>query len=354
MSSTGSSSGSAASSIAAADDAPRNPLSTWWSDMVGQIPLVTRFVTGALIVFGLFFALLGRGGLIIGSTPAFVLGGWEVHRLLVSHWFSTGLLSTLLSAWIVLSTGARIESSRGSLHFATIACGLPVVINVAFVAVISLFSLLSSSPALQLMKAQGYWGAIMMLIVIDCAMFPALPRKIFVWDVPTQYFAAAQCALLLLLSAFAVEVPLGYGVGLAYNALLPRVRAVYEQHVAALERSSAFRALVDAPGFVSLASGSEISRGGGGGSFGAAGGDSSGRGGAAAAVDPWRQPWEHASQPAAVTAAVAELEEGRAAGEEGGAGAVVAPIDPATAAAMRESRRAAVAAAAQRRAAAAR
>jgi hypothetical protein len=341
------------------DDSPHNPLSTWWSDVAGQIPLVTRCITGGLIIFGLVFMLLGRGGLIIGSTPAFVFDQWELHRCLVSHWFSTGLLSTLISAWIVFSIGARIETSRGSLHFAAIACVQPILINMLFVTLFESLSLISSSPALQLMKAQGYWGAIMMLTVIDCAMFPALPRKLFVWGVPTQYYPAAQCALLLLLSSFAAEVPLGYGVGLAYNALLPRARAAVEQYIEALERSSAFRSLVNAPGFVSLASGSEISRsvGGVGGSFGAAGGDGGDgggggdRGGAAAAADPWRQHWEHASQRTAMTAEAAELEEGQASGE--GAIDLATAADPATAAATRESRRAAVAAAAQRRAAAA-
>ena len=341
---------------------PSNPLTSWASDVRSQlavVPVCTKTLIIALLTCGLLFKLLSQdhgAGLIVGTIPAFIFSTnfLEVHRLLVSHFFSTGLLAALISAYYVYQIGVRIESSHGTFHFALLALGLPIVINTLFVVIATTAGYVFQSPALWMMKTQGYWGAIMMLVVVDCSLFPQLPRRLFIWSVTTKMYPWFIFLLLSIMSGATMDLPVGAVVGMVYTVLLPRHRAALSEMVGKLERSSAFRVVVSARGFVSMASSSAIDV-----TAAASWGSSGGGGGGAAApaADPWRQPWEggedRAANAAAPQTSIAMMESGAAAAaaEEGRASSSeTVAVDPAVAAAMRESRRAAVAAAAQRRA----
>lgn len=193
------------------------PVSSWWNDVTAGTAPVTRSFVLSLIPCYLAQAFLGQYGLAVQTDTYHVVLHFEVYRVFISFMFQKTVLGTILACFFLYRIGNRMEATKGSLAFATLLLSVPFCVNVLFLLLMTTLAYNPLSPSLSavVVGSQGMWAAILGLMVIDCHLYPDLPRRLFVWTLSSAWLY--PWVMLLLFTIFSgVQLDLFIGIFVGY------------------------------------------------------------------------------------------------------------------------------------------
>jgi len=156
--------------------------------------------------------------MILGNIPQFTVFRFELYRIVLSPFICPGLFSLIFAYISFVDNGRRLEFSMGSTAFFVLTMMIGVLTNLAFIALIFLLYGITGSHSLLILPSVGIWIILFGIIAIECSNAPPdSKRRLFFYDVPTQYYPLALFGLFSLLGGFSLSHLISIGVGFAYG-----------------------------------------------------------------------------------------------------------------------------------------
>lgn len=165
--------------------------------------------------------------MILGNIPQFTVFRFELYRIVLSPFICPGLFSLIFAYISFVDNGRRLEFSMGSTAFFVLTMMIGVLTNLAFIALIFLLYGITGSHSLLILPSVGIWIILFGIIAIECSNAPPdSKRRLFFYDVPTQYYPLALFGLFSLLGGFSLSHLISIGVGFAYGYVQEHGHAV--------------------------------------------------------------------------------------------------------------------------------
>jgi hypothetical protein len=151
----------------------------------------------------------------LANIPYYTLFYFELYRLLLSPLVGNSFLTLIITFMVYPSLGIKMENSMGSSAFLYLMIFATLAVNILFVVLCVLWSLLSSSSYALTLPSMDFWILLFALIALDCMQQPDMPRRLMFipMDIPSKYIPVILYVLICLFSGFVLSYALSLLVG---------------------------------------------------------------------------------------------------------------------------------------------
>jgi hypothetical protein len=149
------------------------------------------------------------------NVPYYTIFYFELYRLLLSPLVGNSFLTLIITYMVYPSLGVKMENSMGSSAFLYLMIFATLAVNIMFVVLCLMWSLLSNSSYALTLSSMDFWVLLFALISLDCMQQPDMPRRLMFipMDIPSKYIPVILYVLICLFSGFVLSYALSLLVG---------------------------------------------------------------------------------------------------------------------------------------------
>lgn len=224
-------------------------------DYIKSIPLITKIIAGATIVFYLlsWFSFLGSFVTFFQSVPYNTIFRFRLWTLATTIVITPSILNIIFAFMAWLPRAFMNEKELGSANFLLNVLSRTVIIQIMFTLLMFVFYVFAGDAALKV-PSMGLWPLILADITISCTEEP--DREVMFFFIPypikAKYYPWVLIGFFTLLNFnIQFDILCGVGFGYLFTYKLKDKLNISSQFVQKVENSFIFKYAKSSPSFIS-------------------------------------------------------------------------------------------------------